>query len=246
MDHAQESSSREDLNRAPRRRRAIRTLRRYADETGDERPSKRAFDHWATSKYMSSSEVKAAFGLWSTALSAAGLRDPRGPRSAFSITELLSALKEAAEEQATPNNVLTRDDYERYRQSYPWRELPSLNVLIHRFGGWGHAVRLVGKRPALDTDRTREQGLEALRYVRRELGHVPSYTEYRDGRRDGDPYPSWFISRWDRWALALEAAGFSRADRRAADVLRAEIRERRNARESGAARSIEAREAVAA
>jgi hypothetical protein len=137
------------------------------------------------------------FGSWTAALRAAGL--PVDPHSVGydreTLLEMLRGL--VAELGRTPVGR------ELAELGLPWDA-----TYAKHFGSWTAALAELGLEPkAGNTRYERNELLDVLRDLDRELGHPPSQAELRE--REGLPHPSTYKYRFGSWNKALEAAGLT-------------------------------------
>ncbi len=135
-------------------------------------------------------------------------------RRRFSDEALIEAVRASAE---WAGRVPSIADYAELARS---SDLPSLDTIGLRFGGWNAALRAAGMTPR-DTRRrgpprrwTEAACLEALGRLVEELGELPSITRYEElARERADlPSPATVRNRLGRWKLvALRLAGDARA-----------------------------------
>lgn len=59
---------------------------------------------------------------------------------------------------------------------------PTAWTVRHHFGNWENAVREAGLTPKLKVEFTAAECLAAIRFLRHELGHWPTWGEYRENR----------------------------------------------------------------
>ena len=131
-------------------------------------------------------------------------------RRRFSDETLLEAVRGAAD---WAGRVPSIADYAEFARS---SDLPSLDTIGLRFGGWNGALRAAGMTPRHARRRvsprrwTDAACLEALDRLVQELGELPSITRYEElakGRPDL-PSPATVRNRLGRWKLvALRLSG---------------------------------------
>jgi hypothetical protein len=124
------------------------------------------------------------FGSWTAALRVAGL--PVDPHSVgYDRETLLEMLRE----------LVARLGRTPVSRELPGLGLPCHNTFAKHFGSWSAALAEIGLEPKVGNTRyEREELLDVLRDLDRELGHAPSQAELRE--REGLPHPSTYKYRF--------------------------------------------------
>lgn len=179
----------------------VEALRAWVTEEGqvprweDWAPTPDPACKWAREypRWPSNFQVRRAFGLWSAAVEAAGLRTRRAPWDRESVA---AALREFAREhgRAPTTNELRAS-----------AGLPSRNMVRKLWAGLGTAYAELGLEPS-GPHWDRERVIAAMREFAREHGRAPKASEWHapDPRY---PYPETVARHLGSWGAALEAAG---------------------------------------
>jgi hypothetical protein len=136
------------------------------------------------------------FGSWLKALEAAGIEsEPR--QTGYSREELLESVRDLAERLGCAPRMVDIDEDPR---------TPSSSTYLRRFGSWLKALEAAGTQPGPgQTGYSRQELLESLRSLAKEVGHVPTGREM-SARKDL-PHASTYWKRFGRWNAAVRAAG---------------------------------------
>lgn len=189
---------------------AVETLRSFAVATSNDRPTKDAFDQWASIRSLSirSQDITRACGAWQVAVQRAGLREPRGARSRWTRELAIAKVQAVVAKEKLVGQRVSVELYRSLLQKYSGTDLPGLRAIYRLFGSWSVLMALVGCYPGLVPSRDPQEGLDLVRRAYEELGHPPSLNDIYSVRRPGEPNPRWLMDRLDSsWKDILVAAG---------------------------------------
>jgi hypothetical protein len=136
------------------------------------------------------------FGSWLEALEAAGI-ESEPSQTGYSREELLESLRDLAERLSWAPRMVDMDEDPR---------TPSSSTYRRHFGSWLKALEAAGIQSGpRQSGYSREELLESLQTLAKELGHVPTGREM--SAREDLPHATTYWKRFGRWNAAVRAAG---------------------------------------